>query len=69
MEHNLKNHPIRIQGGFNPSYQEHTAWFEGFEKELREKLEFEENQAKKPDREQSIIAHFQIDLIKEILGA
>jgi hypothetical protein len=48
---------------------ESTKWLVAFIKELQEKLEFEENQTKKPDREQSMVAHFQIDLIKEILGA
>jgi hypothetical protein len=69
MKFNLKNRPINGENcGWDDFIPKAEEWFEGFEKELRKALEFEEQQAKKSDREQSMVAHFQIDLIKEILG-
>jgi hypothetical protein len=70
MKFNLKNRPTKdlFDEKEQLTIKSYELWLEGFEKELQEKLEFEENQAKKPDREQSMVAHFQIDLIKEILG-
>jgi hypothetical protein len=69
MNFNLKTKPILDSDNLD-KFDAIAArvWFEGFEEELRKRLEFEEEQTKKLDREQSMVAHFLIDLIKEILG-
>ncbi len=72
----LKGDVMKYNLNSRPRPQKHTSrevdlfieWCASFEKELRKALEFEEEQAKKSDIDLRLVAHFRIDLLKEILG-
>jgi hypothetical protein len=63
-----KQHPKVFKAWIENTKYNPDEWFEDFEKQLREILEFEEKEGQSSNRKRSMVAHFQIDLLKEILG-